>query len=417
MKNSLNNKNKSFFLKLSLTSIVVVVAIVLILLAIFKFSFISAFFGKIFKILQPIIVGLFIAYIINPMNNLFTDLINKICNKLSKKGKDFSKFAKYIGITVSLTVFVFILFVLIYLIIPGFVKSISGFLNDLPKQMEKVNNWYENFMSVNDGWLKNFYATLPENLKNTFADKISINNVVKYLEDNLGTIISGLYSGVVNIVTFIINFVVGIIVAAYALSNKEKFKGQLKKIFFALFSKSKREFIIETCKKGNEIFTGFINGKLISALIIGIICFIGVTILGIPYPMLITVIITITDLIPIFGPYIGAIPCALLILISDPLKCLYFVIFIIVLQTLEGNVISPKIWGDSTGLSAFWVIFAILVGGGLFGFIGVLLGVPTFAVIYYIIKVLINRRVEKKIKQEQQAEGVLNEQEIAIESE
>lgn len=417
MKNTVQNKNKSLFFKFSATAFGIIVAVALILLVVFKFSEVSRFFNEIISILQPIIVGLAIAYILTPMCSWFTRGINNFLTKRSKKHKDFSKVAKYMGITLSLLVFVLILFLLVYLIIPSFVKSISVFLNDLPAQWNKFTVWYQNI--TNDGgWLKNIYESLPEGFKVTVTDKVNIDTFIKFVQENMGGILSGVYSGVVNVVTFLVNFIVGIIVAAYALSNKDKFKLQLKKTMFAFLSQNKMDFAVDVLKKSNEIFINFINGKLISAAIVGVVCFLGVTILRLPYPMLITVIITVTDLIPIFGPYIGAIPCAVLLLLSDPIKCLYFVIFIIILQLLEGNVISPKIWGDSTGLSAFWVIFAILVGGGIFGFAGILLGVPTFAVIYYIIKRLIDLKIELKLKDEQLTEGEdLDEQEIVTQPE
>ena len=412
MKNTSNNENKSLFFKFSASAFGVVLAIALILLLVFKFPMVSDFFSNILTVLQPIIVGLFIAYILSPMCSWYSRGVEKFLTKHSKKKKDFSKLAKYSGVTLSLISFVLILFFLVYLIIPSFVKSISVFLNDLPAQWNKVTAWYEDI--TNDGgWLKGAYDSLPENLKVSVFDKISIQTFIDFVQGNLGNILTGIYSGVVNVVTFVVNFVVGIIVAAYALSNKDKFKFQTKKILFASFSKGKFDFIVDVIKKGNEIFINFINGKLISAAIVGVVCFIGVTLLKLPYPMLITVIIAVTDLIPIFGPYIGAIPCAVLILLSSPIKCIYFVIFIIILQLVEGNIIAPKILGDSTGLSAFWVIFAILVGGGLFGFGGILLGVPTFAVVYYIFKRIIDLKFEakKQIKTDFEGEKT-NEQEI-----
>lgn len=148
--------------------------------------------------------------------------------------------------------------------------------------------------------------------------------------------------------------------------------------------------------KSNEIFGGFIIGKIIDSAIIGVLCFVGLSMLKMPYTLLVSVIVGVTNVIPFFGPYIGAIPSAVLIMLTDPKMGIYFILFILVLQQLDGNVIGPKILGDSTGLSAFWVVFAILLGGGLFGVIGMILGVPTFAVIYYIINMLINHMLEKK---------------------
>ena len=189
---------------------------------------------------------------------------------------------------------------------------------------------------------------------------------------------------------------IGVIVSVYVLFSKEKFVSQTKKTVYAVFSTRNANAILHLTRKSNEIFGGFIIGKIIDSAIIGVLCFIGISILRMPYVMLVSVIVGVTNVIPFFGPYIGAIPSAVLIMLADPLKGVYFVIFIFLLQQLDGNFIGPKILGNSTGLSAFWVIFSILLGGGLFGFPGMLMGVPTFAVIYYIVQTIVNRRLENK---------------------
>ncbi len=154
--------------------------------------------------------------------------------------------------------------------------------------------------------------------------------------------------------------------------------------------------ILHLTTKSNEIFGGFIIGKIIDSAIIGVLCFFGLSILDMPYVMLVSVIVGVTNVIPFFGPYIGAVPSAILILLSDPMKGLYFIIFILVLQQFDGNILGPKILGNSTGLSAFWVIVAILLGGGLFGFVGMVMGVPTFAVLYYIAEMILDNRLKRK---------------------
>lgn len=169
-----------------------------------------------------------------------------------------------------------------------------------------------------------------------------------------------------------------------------------KELVYAIFRPTKAILILHVGSKSNEIFGGFIIGKIIDSAIIGVLCFIGLSILNIPYTLLVSVIVGVTNVIPFFGPYIGAIPSALLIFLADPVKGVYFVIFIILLQQFDGNILGPKILGNSTGLSAFWVVFSILIAGGLFGIPGMLLGVPTFAVIYYIISMVVNRKLRKK---------------------
>lgn len=202
--------------------------------------------------------------------------------------------------------------------------------------------------------------------------------------------------GMIQMVREVFNFIIGIIVSIYVLFSKEKFQKQTKKLIYAVFRPGQANMILQIGGKSNEIFGGFIIGKIIDSLIIGVICFIGLSILNMPYTMLVSVIVGVTNVIPFFGPYIGAIPSAILILLADPLKGLYFIIFVIALQQFDGNVLGPKILGNSTGLSSFWVVFSILIAGGLFGIPGMLFGVPTFAVIYYIVNMLVNSILKKK---------------------
>jgi predicted PurR-regulated permease PerM len=194
----------------------------------------------------------------------------------------------------------------------------------------------------------------------------------------------------------VLNFIIGIIVTAYVLMIQEQLIGQSKKLLFAVFKPAWANVIIETVHKADEILGGFITGKLIDSAIIGVICYIGCVILHIPDSMLVAVIIGVTNIIPVFGPFIGAVPSLILVVIQSPWHALYLLIFIVILQQVDGNIIGPKILGNSTGLSAFWVMFAILIGGGMFGFFGMLLGVPVFAIIYYIVGKLVNYSVSRK---------------------
>ena len=207
---------------------------------------------------------------------------------------------------------------------------------------------------------------------------------------------SGVINQVVGFFGVVMNFFVGCVVAVYVLMSKEVFLRQIKKIIYAFSSKDGAAMIIEILKHSNEIFGGFISGKFIDSLIVGILCYIGCVIMAMPYVALISVIIGVTNIIPFFGPYIGLIPSAFLIMLYDPWKGLIFIVFILILQQVDGNYIGPKILGNSTGLSPFWIIVAIRLGGGLFGVLGMLLGVPTFAVIYYLIKSFVNYRLENK---------------------
>ena len=203
-------------------------------------------------------------------------------------------------------------------------------------------------------------------------------------------------TGVISLVRAILNFIIGIIVMVYVMSIQETLAGQSKKIIYAVFKPRTGNIIVETIMKTNDIFGGFISGKILDSLIIGIIAYFGCIILHIPSTVLVAVIIGVTNIIPVFGPFIGAIPSLLIVVIQSPWHALYLLIFIVILQQVDGNIIGPKILGSSTGLSTFWVMFSILIGGGLFGFLGMLLGVPVFAVIYYIVRRVVNYALRKK---------------------
>lgn len=209
-------------------------------------------------------------------------------------------------------------------------------------------------------------------------------------------IVAGLTTGVIGVVRILFNVVIGIIISIYVLMSKEIFIGQSKKVVYALFSGEKANAVIHTVHKSNEIFGGFISGKILDSLIIGILCFICLYFMKMPYSVLVSVIVGVTNVIPFFGPYLGAVPSTILIMLANPVQGLYFVIFILVLQQVDGNIIGPKILGDSTGLSSFWVVFAILVGGGIFGIPGMIIGVPLFAVIFYILRRALNYTMRKK---------------------
>lgn len=192
------------------------------------------------------------------------------------------------------------------------------------------------------------------------------------------------------------NFFIGLIIALYLLVSKELFAGQGKKMIYALFEEETGNLLIKNIRFVHSTFGGFISGKLVDSLIIGMLCFIGMTLLNLPYPLLVSLIVGVTNIIPFFGPFIGAVPSIILILMVNPLQALYFGIFVFILQQFDGNILGPKILGDKTGLSSFWVIFSITIFGGYWGFIGMAIGVPVFAVIYAAWKAFISRSLQKK---------------------
>ncbi|MCI8407989.1 MAG: AI-2E family transporter [Lachnospiraceae bacterium] len=340
-------------------------------------------------IFEPILCGLVFAYLLNPVMNRFEKIFTSL---LEKKGKDKDKLhgmVRGLSIFITLVLAILVVAILLYMILPELFETVSNMVKDLPEQFSKFTNWVTS-LSIN------------ERLDGVLAETLSSigSYVENWAKDNLITKMDSLFStvtvGVVGFINIIEDIFIGIIVSVYVLSNKERFIGQGKKLIYALFQTKTANTTLELLRDSNQIFTGFLTGKVIDSFIIGIICFVCLSILQMPYTLLVSVIVGITNIVPFFGPYIGGAISVVLILLSDPKAGVVFVIFIIILQQIDGNLIGPKILGESTGLSAFWVIFSILVGSGLFGFIGMIFGVPTFAVIYHLLKKFVEKRLEKK---------------------
>ncbi len=275
------------------------------------------------------------------------------------------------------------------MMIPELVSSIQNMMESLPEEIDAMTAWVEKIFNGDDQLaytLNTIFAQLSKNVE----------HMVQQLIPELNIYVTSITTGVVSFVKIIVNFLIGLVVAIYLLMSKETFIGQGKKVVYAVFPSKIGNYITRTLRVSNEIFGGFISGKILDSAIIGVLCYVGLLALKMPYSMLVAVIVGVTNVIPFFGPYIGAVPSFVLIALAEPVKGLYFLVFILVLQQLDGNFIGPKILGDSTGLSPFWVVFAILVGGGLFGFMGMLLGVPTFAVIYYLIRELVAYILRKR---------------------
>ena len=263
-------------------------------------------------------------------------------------------------------------------------------METLPGQLNAVMDSFDHIQKEQSP-----VGAIVENILNHASENIQ-NWIQTDLLRQMNVLMTNITTGAINVLSEVFNFLVGCIVSVYMLFGKETFAAQIKKMLYAGMQVERANKKLHITRKSNEIFGGFIIGKIIDSAIIGVLCFIGITILDMPYILLVSVIVGVTNVIPFFGPYIGAIPSTILIALADPLKGLYFLIFIIALQQLDGNVIGPKILGNSTGLSAFWVVFSILLGGGLFGFIGMIIGVPTFAVIYYIVKMVVEEKLKKK---------------------
>lgn len=345
---------------------------------------------KVISAAQPIIIGLVLAYLLNPVMKFFERHLYRLFKDRMKTDQKARKMARGIAITCSIIFLIVVIVLLIAAIVPSVINSIMGIVDTLPANVANL------VKMMQEGHLGNYeVADTIGDVLTKLTDYVE-NWATKTLLPQARTYLIQITSGVINMVKAMFNFVIGIIVAVYVLMIKERLIGQSKKVVYAVFKPKQGNIIVETMHKANDIFGGFIIGKIIDSAIIGVICYVGCSILRIPDTMLVSVIIGVTNIIPLFGPFIGAVPALLLVVIQSPWHALYLLIFIIVLQQVDGNIIGPKILGNSTGLTSFWVMFAILIGGGMFGFLGMLLGVPVFALMYYIVRRLVNHGVAKK---------------------
>lgn len=344
------------------------------------------------RILMPFIWGFAIAYLLLPIFKFNLRWMEKQFLPHAKnrmKAKEQIRLAASI-LTVAESALVF--GALISMIVPQLLVSIYSVVEQL-QSMENVSSQLQQLITE----LLQSNPILENNVKQAYESALSqLESFVRgFVLPQMVSVVSGFMSTV----TAVKDFLIGIIIVIYVLCSKDLFCAQAKKITYSMLPIKKANLVIDNLRFTHRVFGGFISGKLLDSLIIGAICFVALSLMKMPYPMLISVIIGVTNIIPFFGPFIGAIPSALLVLMADiqqPIRCVYFVIFILILQQFDGNILGPKILGDSTGLSAFWVMFAILVFGGVFGFVGMLIGVPLFAVFYALISALINRSLRAK---------------------
>lgn len=394
-------KQNIYLAKIGLMIFVTFVCCILFFFVLFRFKGFASGWSKVFHAAQSIIIGLVLAYLLNPVMVFLEKCLYRILEKRIKKEGKLKKTARAMAIAGAILFLIGILVLLVVAIVPSVATSVSGLIDTLPVKVA-------NFVTmIQNGFLGKLELTDTIGKLLTKLTDFVESWAQETLLPEAKTYIIQITSGVITMVRALLNFIIGIIVAAYVLMIKERLIGQSKKLIYAVLKPKQGNAVIETLHKADEIFGGFIVGKIIDSAIIGVICYVGCLILHIPDAVLIAVIIGVTNIIPVFGPFIGAIPALLLVVIQSPWHALYLLIFIIVLQQVDGNIIGPKILGSSTGLSSFWVMFAILVGGGLFGFFGMLLGVPVFAMIYYIMRRLVNHGIQKKKLPEATAEYVM----------
>lgn len=373
-----------------LTAFLVIASAILFYFIMLRISYIIRFVGKILTILLPITYGFVIAYLLNPIMVKLEHSINKRLCTFVKGEKMLFMISRGIAIFISISLALVSVAFLVGTVIPELVSSLASLVTDLPSQWGSFLEHMDN-LSHKNKFVALAYNSLIER-GGSYLEEFLSNN----LSSKLNAGISFLANGIVGAINFVTNFIIGIVVAIYIMAGKERFAAQSKKLLYAFLPVNVTGSFIDSVRKSHKIFGGFITGKIIDSIIVGILCFISLKIMDMPYTVLVSVIVGVTNIIPFFGPYIGAIPSAFLILIVDPWKGIYFIIFIIILQQIDGNIIGPAILGPSTGLSEFWVMFSLLLGGGLFGVVGMIIGTPAFAVFYFLFRDYINKRLEAR---------------------
>lgn len=360
-------------------------ACIIIYAVLFNFTVIGDFIRRLMTILAPITWGIVIAYLVNPIMKWFERKVKRV----TERKKQHPKLTRVISLTLAMIIFLAVIATLLAIILPQVMESITTIINNISTYINNIEKWidsmfekYPEVLTVVSDQIDNIEKTLME----------FVNNIVPKVGDIMKTITSSTFSFIIALK----DLSIGIIVAIYILYGKETFQAQLKKVVYAVLPEKATRITLKICKQTNDSISGFVIGKIVDSIIIGFLCFISMTVMKLDFAVLISVTVGFTNVIPFFGPFIGAIPSALLLLVAAPKQVIPFLILILIIQQLDGNVIGPKILGSTTGISAFWVLFSILIGGGLFGFAGMILGVPVFVVLYSLLTEFITYLLENK---------------------
>ena len=378
---------KGYFIYWGLTVFLTVCALMVFYDTVFRNGVLLTLLRTLSKALKPVIYGAAMAYLLAPAVNSFDAGLRRFAGEKARPG-----LVRAGAILIAWSLVFVILYCLFSILIPQLYASVVTLFGNMQTYYNTVYAWVRQLLERNPqlaaqftGSLDRYWGELTRWFTGTFLPQA---------QQTIGF----LTTGVVNVLTFFKDFFVGVIVSIYLLALKEGFKKNSSRLLLCWTSERVYGNTLKALDKADRIFSGFVRGKLLDSMIIGVLCFLGASILGLPYTPLVSVFVGVTNIIPFFGPFIGAIPSAFLILLVSPVKCLYFIIFVIVLQQLDGNIIGPKILGGSTNLPSFWVIVAILIGGGFFGVLGMFLGVPVFACVYAAVNHFTDQRLAEKAK-------------------
>lgn len=407
-------------------ALLVIIVSVLFVVFVFKYDSFKDTFSWVGGVAAPLICGVVIAYILNPLmmwleNKIFKKFkehrpkeqnivvrklqqtsvgekavvktLEKHSASMEKKVHRRKIIARAVSLVLTLVIFLAVLTGIVIAIVPNVAKSIVTLADNMDGYITKIEEWTNNAFQNNPDIMNMIFEGVTDfkGLLENLSEKLQpvTDNITGNIIGNVSGFVGGLLVGLKN-------FVLGFIIAIYLLFSKERLMAQMKKIVCAFFKPRRAESFLHGCSQSNDIFKKYIISNLVDSMIILLFMMIGMYAMRMPYQMLVSVVCAVTNLIPFFGPFIGAIPCGLLILIVDPTKAIWFAIFVLVLQQLDGNVIKPLLFGETLGLPAIWVLVSITVGGALFGIPGMLLGAPIFAVFYMMFAELVKNKLKKK---------------------
>ena len=382
-------KRNGIYFKWGLTAFCTVCAILLVYDTFFAAG--ASFAGRLMVILAPVLYGAFIAYLLAPVVDFFErTLLEPITQRIPFKGRGRGLLCRTVSLLLTFLAVFILFYVLLSILLPELYKSVVQLVNNAESYYNTIYHWINDLLEKNpdvEAWVTAQLDTSYQSLLSWLSSKVV---------PQVQTLLSAAAGGVMEVLNFLKDMVVGLIVSVYLLATKERCAASCRRLLYSLMAEDRARWTLRGIAKIDSIFSGFVRGKLLDSLIIGILCFVCSSLLRFPYTPLVSVVVGVTNIIPFFGPIIGAVPCVMILIIVDPWAALRFGILVLALQQFDGNILGPKILGDSTGLSAIWVLVSIVVCGGLFGFPGMLLGVPTFAVLYSLVQEWVNLRLRRK---------------------
>lgn len=395
---SLKHNENTKYVKLGITGAAVLAFGFAILYILYQSKNIADGIWAVFNILKPFFYGALIAYILAPMCNRMDERFLKWFPNANEKQQ---KKLKFLSIAIAIICAVTVVVLLIILILPQVWDSTIRLIRILPARLAYCNRLIDKVLQ-DQPELQSYFNHFASQIETGLNDILSANSSMM---QTIQGIVNNITVQLIEVLSVFKNMFLGFLIAVYLLASRKLFGAQAKLLLYGVFPNKWAELIEEEVHYTDKMFNGFFVGKIIDSAIIGLICFAGTTILGFESAAFISVVIGVTNIIPFFGPFIGAIPCALLLLLgTHPWDALYFLIFIVILQQIDGNIIGPKILGNTTGVSSFWVLFSILLFGGLWGIVGMVIAVPLFGVLYDIIRKLVNRGLRRNQQEEMRAE-------------